>query len=1068
MSRILPLPPDAISQIHSSKHITSLQGVVFALLDNCLDAGATKVDITLDFHRGGCTVEDNGIGIPPTEFVEYGGLGRMYHTSKRAALENGELHGKTGTFLASLAALSLLVVTSRQARDEENPTLTMHHGKVLTRQVTATPMHDWTVSDSQGTKVTVRDLFGNMPVRVKQRAMLRKTRNEDDKAWHELKYGVVALLLAWPKPCAVKLRLSNAPNKPLNLSGSHPSTSVALTERSLNQLGGANIKFDLRDALPLVFQAGLAPVDSRQHWVPVSTSTSNVTIKGVICLEPMPTKQCQFISCGIHPCSANSGHNVLYESVNKVFANSSFGAVEDVADLDEAEKDRRKRDRRYKNDGYTQKQLQGRKGVDRWPMFVLQVKSRDQQSRHRIAENPSDASLAAIVDILEVTVTEWLAANHFRPQKRRRRKNEQQQGPNAATSSPSCPASSTIRASNDTLGATGSVRPSLKRPRTTGSTTASKKRRVLDIHGRPVTGVDDLVQHSPSSYFNTLGRIKSGRGGFYDDLWDAKKPATAPSGQLGPAQSPAGNRVKAAFHVPVLEAGALNAPKNTPAMSKDDVRPIQTARMEDQTSSDDFGSVDDAAMLTAAEGAERGVMATENGEAVDAIGQATAPDDPVVHWTDPITKKVFEVNARTGVVLPFKAKPAHTTLDSANDGLALRSRAAINTLISSAGKPLSLARRSTAPSRDTDSGWLPGFLKDWNNPVFQKQDEARIPVASFEGPGVEIADGCKGHGHDHRLTQHFAEGGASGTSKLSKAALLRAKVIKQVDAKFILCKMPSDGFEKHRETLVLVDQHAASERVILEGLLAELCQPANGGTAAQAFVASTGCKAAVNAVHLERPQRFHISVVESELFAKHAAHFARWGILYDLSHGTTTVTASQVRAPVDEHTLTVRTLPPGIAERCALFPNLLIELLRSEIWALVESTNRPRTATQLNAEVRSESEHDWLRQIGSCPKGVLDMLNSRACRSAIMFNDVLSVEQCEELLSELAMCAFPFMCAHGRVSMVPLVELGGEGVGDVGGFGSAAGAYDDGQASFAASFERWRRVRRPVNSRSGG
>ncbi len=57
------------------------------------------------------------------------------------------------------------------------------------------------------------------------------------------------------------------------------------------------------------------------------------------------------------------------------------------------------------------------------------------------------------------------------------------------------------------------------------------------------------------------------------------------------------------------------------------------------------------------------------------------------------------------------------------------------------------------------------------------------------------------------------------------------------------------------------------------------------------------------------------------------------------------------------------------------------------------------------------------------------MLNSRACRSAIMFNDVLSVAQCEDLLADLTRCSFPFMCAHGRVSMVPLVRLGGDGPG---------------------------------------
>lgn len=41
-----------------------------------------------------------------------------------------------------------------------------------------------------------------------------------------------------------------------------------------------------------------------------------------------------------------------------------------------------------------------------------------------------------------------------------------------------------------------------------------------------------------------------------------------------------------------------------------------------------------------------------------------------------------------------------------------------------------------------------------------------------------------------------------------------------------------------------------------------------------------------------------------------------------------------------------------------------------------------------------------------------------------MFNDALSAEECEGLVRRLARCAFPFQCAHGRPSLVPLVDLG--------------------------------------------
>jgi DNA mismatch repair protein MLH3 len=75
---ILPLPDHVVAQIKSSTTITSLAGVVLELLKNSLDAKATRVDATVDFARGGCIVEDDGLGILPLEFSDDGGLGKLY------------------------------------------------------------------------------------------------------------------------------------------------------------------------------------------------------------------------------------------------------------------------------------------------------------------------------------------------------------------------------------------------------------------------------------------------------------------------------------------------------------------------------------------------------------------------------------------------------------------------------------------------------------------------------------------------------------------------------------------------------------------------------------------------------------------------------------------------------------------------------------------------------------------------------------------------------------------------------------------------------------------------------
>jgi len=68
-----------------------------------------------------------------------------------------------------------------------------------------------------------------------------------------------------------------------------------------------------------------------------------------------------------------------------------------------------------------------------------------------------------------------------------------------------------------------------------------------------------------------------------------------------------------------------------------------------------------------------------------------------------------------------------------------------------------------------------------------------------------------------------------------------------------------------------------------------------------------------------------------------------------------------------------------------------------------------------------------------------------------MFNDELSKEQCEALVGRLAKCKFPFQCAHGRPSLVPLVDLGRMDM-------SAPKQLCNGHGpsgSFGAKFNRW-------------
>jgi DNA mismatch repair protein MLH3 len=75
---IQPLPRDVVAQIKSSAVITSLNRVVCGLLQNSLDAGASRINISVDYSRGNCSAEDNGVGIAPASFQDDGGLGKPY------------------------------------------------------------------------------------------------------------------------------------------------------------------------------------------------------------------------------------------------------------------------------------------------------------------------------------------------------------------------------------------------------------------------------------------------------------------------------------------------------------------------------------------------------------------------------------------------------------------------------------------------------------------------------------------------------------------------------------------------------------------------------------------------------------------------------------------------------------------------------------------------------------------------------------------------------------------------------------------------------------------------------
>ncbi len=167
MSKIRVLPEQLANRIAAGEVVERPASVVKELIENSLDAGATRIEIEIE---GGGTrlirIIDNGDGMDEDDVLlclERHGTSKIITDEDLEAINS---LGFRGEAIPSISSVSRMTITSREHSADFGTTALLNYGKLY-------KIHE--TGSARGTIIEIRNLFGNTPAR---RKFLRTKRTE--------------------------------------------------------------------------------------------------------------------------------------------------------------------------------------------------------------------------------------------------------------------------------------------------------------------------------------------------------------------------------------------------------------------------------------------------------------------------------------------------------------------------------------------------------------------------------------------------------------------------------------------------------------------------------------------------------------------------------------------------------------------------------------------------------------------------------------------------------------------------------------------------------------------------